>query len=179
MGGITRSEAIPHSILCYNETHDRSQIKGLRFIATELKEGAFELVQSFNLLYDVLSEEDQDTIEDACKSCGDSSPAQERNKNHHLRCAAHHYNGAIKLEAYRQCVRGAKEQIKNQGLEGPIEVEIITKNSGPRKWKVAARYIGNSVDLYEVNVKRDGTVEHSFFEGDEESIDTKLNEFFA
>jgi hypothetical protein len=175
-GPVQKDLVIPFSVTCYNSRiHDRSIIN----IKKDLKKGIPYLVDLANILMNELPKESGSTIVDACGNCNEAETELQRNKKHHMKCCTHYYNGLILLATYLECRKGVKTKIKEQGLEGPIDVDIITKNTGRREWKVAARYKGNSTDLYEVKVKKDGTVEHSFFEGDNNSIDQKLNEFFS
>ena len=69
--------------------------------------------------------------------------------------------------------------IKTQGLTGDIDVQIMEDvNFEKREWKCAAKYQGNSIDLYELIIKSNGSVEENFIESNENSIEGKIQEFF-
>ena len=176
LGTLSDRGAIPYCVECYvSKIHDNN----IFWIRHDLKKGIENILELSNLLIDELPKEKNASLLNPYERCNLSIPEKLKNQLNHMQCATHYFIGMLLIAATAKCRPDVKKKISGQGLEGNITVQLMGDvNYAGRACRVAAKYTGNSVDLYKLKVKKDGTTENNFIEGDEPTIETEIKNFF-
>ncbi len=188
------SRPIPFCCLCYNSMiHDRDPSFIQKDLDSQLtpnklgKGGTItELAQITGMLVDALVlNVPGANITNPFLSCpldqSDEGARKYKNQSSHLECATHYSLGLTLMAAERECRTLVAKQIAEQGIQGEVHVYLMDDfNFDAREWRVAAKYMGNSIDLYTLRLTQDGKKEVDFVEAkDDETIEHKIQDFFG
>jgi hypothetical protein len=166
---------VPYSIDCYNRGHERS----VEFIDKEVGKGLDYVLMMANIFLDELSGKGSPLKLGPLERCGVYEAYMQQNKTQRLKCAAHAYISLVLISVEKEFKKRLSEKVGEQGLDGLIDVELIEQyDPEKRTWNVDGKYNGHSVDLYGLTLKKDGSYKEFFFEGENESVEKKISDFF-
>lgn len=167
-------EVTPFGTMCYaNLIH-----KNPGLVEKDMKDGLKSLMELVEIEIDACTQSGIPVMHpNAC--CG-RDVAEEANKSHRLQCCTHYFTGLALLAADLKCRTMVRHKIAEQGIQHDVDVELMTDFNVPsREFRVAAKYDGMSIDLFELKIRKDGDVETGFYEGDNTFIEDKIKEFFS